>query len=173
MKKILSLIMVILSIFLVVGCGQKVPDVQVKDIVGGIKSQIAEDMKAAGAPEDMFKDGKLGMYMETDLTAEETKPIAELFNEEDIEQSSILQVMINVNSDLIIVLKAKDESKVESLKASLEKVKEQQDNVWSQYLPDQYEKVKNNIIKSKGKYVIYITYSNPESIEAVFDNALK
>ncbi|MCY6370091.1 DUF4358 domain-containing protein [Clostridium ganghwense] len=177
MKRILSLAIVVLSIFAFGGCAKKTPNVPVKDIVESIKNQMTEDMKAAGAPEESFKDGKLPGFMEIDLTSEETepfaKPVKEKYNMEDLEEGIVLQQMMSVKSDLIIVLKAKDESKVENLKAVLEKEKEQQEKIWSQYLPDQYEKVKNNIIKVKGNYLIYITYENPEKIEAIFDNALK
>lgn len=173
MKKILSLTILVLSMFVFVGCGQQAPNVAVKDIVKDINGQIIEDMKAAGVSEDMFKDGMVPGYMEVDLTLETPGPISELFNKEDIEEGIVLQQMINLRSDLIIVIKAKDESKVADLETALEKVKEGQINTWEQYLPDQYEKVKNNIIKSKGKYLIYITYDNPEKIEEIFDNALK
>lgn len=175
MKKILSLIVIIATLFSFVGCTEKAPEVNVpvKDIVANIKEQMIKDMKAAGVPEDMFKDGDLPRYMETDLTSEGQDPISKLFNNEDLEGGIVLQQMMNVKSDLIIVLKAKDESSIDNLKASLEEVKKQQENIWSTYLPDQYEKVKNNIIKVEGNYLVYITYDNPENIETVFNNTLK
>lgn len=175
MKKILSLVLVVAAMLTFVACGQQASgaNVSVNDIVGGIKEHITEDLKAGGVPEDSFEDGMLPGYLELDLTKEEQNPIAELFNKEDIEEGTVLQPMMNVKSDLIIVLKAKDESKVEELKASLEKVKEGQVSTWSQYLPDQYEKVENNVIKSTGKYLVYATYDNPEKIEEIFDNLLK
>ncbi len=176
MKKFFSLAIIVLTVFTFVGCGQQVQEVNVpvKDIVEDIKTQIAEDMKAGGVKEESIKDGKLPGYMETDLTAEEAQgPMLELFNMEDIEEGIILQQMRNIRSDLIIVVKAKDESKVDSIKSSLEKIKEGQDNVWSQYLPDQYEKVKNNITLANGKYLVYITYDSPEKLEEIFVNALK
>ncbi|WP_066496776.1 DUF4358 domain-containing protein [Abyssisolibacter fermentans] len=175
MKKILSLIFIIATLFSFVGCTEKAPEVNVpvKDIVASIKEQMIKDMKAAGVPEDMFKDGDLPRYMETDLTSEGQDPISKLFNKEDLEGGIVLQQMMNVKSDLIIVLKAKDESSIDNLKASLEEVKKQQENIWSTYLPDQYEKVKNNIIKVEGNYLVYITYDNPENIITVFNNTLK
>lgn len=175
MKKILSLLLVTITVFAFVGCSQEAPEVNVpvSDILEAIKEKMAEDMKEAGVSEDNLKDGNLPGYMETDLTSEEQNPTTELFNLEDIEEGIVLQQMINIRSDMIIVLKAKDESKVESLKASLEEVKEGQVNTWSQYLPDQYEKVKNNILKAEGKYLIYVTYDDPEAIEEIFDNLLK
>ena len=45
--------------------------------------------------------------------------------------------------------------------------------MWEMYLPDQFEKVKNNLILSKGTYLIYITYDNPEAIEKIFNEKVK
>ena len=80
--------------------------------------------------------------------------------------------MMNVKSDLIFVLKAADESKVQVLKEALEEQKTKQEGIWSNYLIDQYEKVQNNVIKVNGKYLLYATCDHPENIEAIFDNAL-
>lgn len=175
MKKIIALSVVLLTLLAFVGCSSQETEVNVtiSEIMEAVKNQMADDMKAGGMPEDNFKDGKLPGYMEVDLTGEESQSqIMELFNSEDIEEGVVLQQMINIKSDLIIVVKAKDETKVEGVKESLNKVKEQQENIWSKYLPDQYEKVKNNVIKTNGNYVIYITYDNPESIEEKFESSL-
>jgi uncharacterized protein DUF4358 len=174
MKKFIGLALIVVTIFTFVGCSQttKEVNVPVNDILVAIKEQMSEDMKAAGMPEERFQDGKLPGFMEVDLTEEEN-PMAEIFDNDTIEEGIVLQQMINIKSDLIIVLKAKDKSNVEDLKVALEKVKEQQVNTWSQYLPDQYEKVQNNIIKAEGKYLVYITNDNPENIEEVFENSLK
>ncbi|SHJ72616.1 DUF4358 domain-containing protein [Paramaledivibacter caminithermalis] len=176
MKKIISLAFVVLTLFVFSGCSKQEPNVAVNDIMEDIKNQIAKDMKAAGVPEDSFKDGKLPGILQIDFTSEESDPMIEnmleLLNKEDIEQGIGLVQMMNVKSDQIFVLKAADESKVSILKEALEKQKEKQEQIWSTYLPDQYEKVKNNIIKVNGKYLIYITYDNPEKIEEIFDNFL-
>jgi hypothetical protein len=80
---------------------------------------------------------------------------------------------MNVNSDEIILLKAKDEAHVKSLKEALEREKEAQIKTWEIYLPDQFEKVKNNVIKTNGNYLLYVTYGNPDEIEAIFDSYFK
>lgn len=175
MKKILIVMITIVSLFTFMGCSQKTSEINVPvtDIMKDIKTQIAKDMKANGVPEESFKEGQLPMYMESELTAETPNPMNEIINKEDLEEGMVLELMINIKSDLIIVLKAKDDTKVENLKTSLEKVKEKQSKIWEAYLPDQYEKVKNTIIKSNGNYLVYITYDDAEKIEAAFDNALK
>jgi len=174
MKKILSFIISVLTIFTIAGCGKQAVNVSVSNIITDIKGVIAADMKKDGVDEERFKDGKLPGYIKVDLTSEDNKfsvPIK--INKDDIEEGYILASLINIRSDEIIVLKAKDESKVADLKEKLEEEKQKQIKIWEQYLPDQYEKVKNNIIKTKGKYLIYITANNPEKIEEVFDKAFE
>lgn len=174
MKKIILTVLSLALVFTMVGCSEKTPDVSIKDMMSEIKNIMKEDMIAGGVKEDSFEDGNIPGFMEIDFTAEEKSPFApENINPEDLEEGIFLGQMINIKSDMIIVLKAKDESKVEALKTELEKIHEQQKGIWETYLPDQYEKVQNTIIKTNGNYLIYITYDSPEKIEDVFDNALK
>lgn len=116
------------------------------------------------------------MFQRTDLTDEED-PTGQMYMDtmgidRDLLASGFgYQSMMNVNSTTIIVLEAASADDVPAVKEGLEAYLENQVNIWSQYLPDQYEKVENNIIKTEGNYFIYITYDNPESIEAIFDDA--
>lgn len=151
-------------------------NVPVKDILEAIKEQMKSDLIAGGVPEDNFEEGTIPGFLEQNLKpeVEEENPFFQLdINTENLEEGYILAQMINIKSDQIIVLKASDESVVSNLEAALQQVKESQIAVWEQYLPDQYEKVKNNIIKTEGKYLLYVTYENPEAIEAIFDDMLK
>lgn len=179
MKKLISLLVIALTVVAFAGCNQKETvdtNVSVKDIVENIKAKMAEDMIAGGMPEENLQEGNVPGYMEIDLTADSEENLnlfGDAVNKDDIAEGIVFEQMINVNSNLIIVLKAKDESSVENVKASLDEVKAQQENIWSTYLPDQYEKVKNTIIKNEGLYFIYITYEDPESIETIFDNTIK
>lgn len=202
MKKIIAIITIIMAMSVVfVGCSKdegkdngsniENPDsgdnngdgdkeeeevnVSIDDIAAAIKEQIKNDMIEQGmSEEDFTEEGVIPGYVDGDLKAEEENPMVALdINKEDIEQGRLIAPMINLNSNHIIILKAADESKISDLQAVLESVKESQVGVWEQYLPDQYEKVKNNIIKTNGKYLLYVTYDNPEKIEEIFDNLLK
>lgn len=166
----------------IVGCSnqsnekrEKAPKVSLKEINTAIKEQLAEDMKAQGAGEDVLVDGNLQGYIEVDLM-NESDPSTPVYMEkmkldkEEIEDGVVLAAMMNINSDEIILLKAKDESNVKSLKEALEREKEIQIKTWEIYLPDQYEKVKNNVIKTNGKYLLYVTSEHPEKLEEIFDS---
>lgn len=175
MKRIISLSLIILAVFNFVACGSKsdIKNVKVNDIVQEVKGVIIKDLRNVGIPEESFELEEVPGYLTLDLAKEEDRQMFNMFNQEDFESGAIIQQMMNVNSDLIIILKAKDNNKVDSLKKSLEEVKESQVNTWSQYLPDQYEKVKKNIIKVEGQYLIYITYADADKIEDIFTRLLK
>lgn len=148
------------------------------EIVTAIKEQVAEDMKEGGFGEEVFVDGNLASYLETDLTAPEESDSAIWIeklglNKEEIANGRVITAMMNVNADEIIVIEAKEEKHVESLKAALERELDNQDQTWKQYLPDQYEKVGNNSIIVNGKYLLYVTYTQPDRIEKVFNSSFK
>ncbi|GMQ56459.1 hypothetical protein AN1V17_08520 [Vallitalea sediminicola] len=202
MKKIIAIITIIMAMSVVfVGCSKEDNDkdsgsnienpdsgdkdddgdkeeevnVSVDDIAAAIREQIKQDMIEQGmSEEDFTEEGVIPGYIDGDLKSEEENPMITIeINKEDIEEGRLIAPMINLNSNQIIILKASEESKVSDLQAVLESVKESQVGVWEQYLPDQYEKVKNNIIKTNGKYLLYVTYDNPEKIEEIFDDLLK
>lgn len=183
MKRILSLLIFTAILSLLVGCTEqaidekeKAPKVSLEEIATQIKEQIAEDMKAKGAGEDVLVDGNLQSFIETDLKeSEEDDPAVAILlekmqlNKEEFNSGIVIAAMMNVNSDEIILLEASDEAHVDKLKESLERELEAQIHTWEQYLPDQYEKVKKNIITTKGNYLLYVTYEHPEKIKEVFD----
>lgn len=183
MKKIYSIFVLIFALCLaVVGCSnesndkkEEAPKVSLEEMTTAIKEQMAEDMKAQGAGEDVLVDGNLQSYIEVDLMNEKD-PSTPVYlekmklNKEEIEEGVVLAAMMNINSDEIILLKSKDEANVKSLKEALEREKEIQIKTWEVYLPDQYEKVKNNVIKTNGKYLLYVTSEDPEKLVEIFDS---
>ena len=186
MRKI-GVLVVIMCLVVLSGCSSESKDGAKKEahasfdeIIISIKEQVAEDLKADGVEEDVLVDGKLIYHVETDLTAtEDSDPAVAIWiekmglNQEELANGRVIAAMMNVNADEIILLEAKDEKQVAALKESLEKELNGQVQTWEQYLPDQYEKVKNNIIKTNGKYLLYVTYTHPDNIEKVFDSSFK
>lgn len=184
MEKI-KVVAVIMLLALLAGCSsgsksekEEAETVSFDEIIIDIKEQIATDLKDGGVEEDVLVDGKLVYYMETDLTAsEDSDPAVAVWIEkmgltkEEITNGKVIAAMMNVNADEIILLEAKDKKQVASLKESLEKELEGQVQTWKQYLPDQYEKVEKNVIKTNGNFLLYVTYTHPEKIEKVFDNS--
>lgn len=173
MNKIIKGISLIMIIgILATGCSNdskqtnEAEDVPLEKIYEEIKEKVDTDT-----------DGNIGGYLQIDLLEEDgVDPSADIYQEtlqlddNNIKNGFVLAAMMNVNADEIILLEASDENKVDELLKMLEQQLENQIQVWETYLPDQYEKVKNNIIKTNGNYLLYVTYENPEEIEAIFDS---
>ena len=56
----------------------------------------------------------------------------------------------------IILIKVNNENEISKAVDLLTKRKEQVYKTWEQYLPDQFEMVKNGVIKTNGKYAALI-----------------
>ncbi len=180
MKKLAGLAVMMMAVMMT-ACGTQSGDapnkdavskVEYADIMSNIRDQVAEDLKDEGVDD-------LGQtHQETNLTEpEEDDSAADIWmekmklNPEILANGTVLAALMNVNADEIILLEAKDEDQVDELKTSLENELAAQDQTWKQYLPEQYEKVKNNKIVTKGKYLLYVTYTNPEAIEKAFNDS--
>lgn len=124
---------------------------------------------------DMSEDEILNGYFLEDLTEEDEESFANMAVEQMeldtdlLANGRVIGAMMNVNSDEIFVLEAKSEDEVDALKESLERELENQIQTWEQYLPDQHEKVKNNIIETKGNFLLYVTFSDEEKIVDAFN----
>jgi len=165
MKRILSLAIAFLCVFALVGCGKeeaKVPNVPVKDIVTAIEGEF--DLEG---------------LMEIDLSSEEMDELSKSMiegyqiNPEDVEEGILKFAMINLDARELIILKAKDESKLPELQAALEKRVETQLLAFENYVPKNYEMVQNHLLKTKGNYIILAIGEDVEKIDEIFENTLK
>ncbi|MCM1988743.1 DUF4358 domain-containing protein [Oceanirhabdus seepicola] len=165
MKRILSLAIAFLCVFSLVGCGKeeaKVPNVPVKDIVTAIEGEF--DLEG---------------LMELDLTSEEMDELSKSMiegygiNPEDVEEGIIKCAMINLDARELVILKAKDESKIPDLTAALEKRVETQLQAFENYVVKNYEMVENHLLKTKGNYIILAISEDVEKIDEIFENTLK
>lgn len=162
-------LLVALTIILLAACGSNDKEGNASVDLEGLFEDIKETVKADG-------DGDLTGMVEGDLL-EADDPMIEMIageldiSDTDIKEGYVLASAMNINADEIILLEAKEAEAIAELEGKLEDYLEMQHNVWESYLPDQFAKVENTIIKSKGNYIIYITYEEPEKIEKVFDEA--
>src|SRR5690606_1078059 len=188
MKRLISFSFMLVLLLTLAACNKEEDNgknkesnaVALDEVLTALKEEMATHLEDVGMPDAFKEDGSLDGYIQSDLVhPSEDDQQSAMFLErlgiksDDLEAGFVIAAMMNINSDEIILLQAKDDSKVEELEAALKKELEAQTSTWEQYLPDQYEKVKNNIIKTKGNYLIYITYEDPEALEAVFDEKLK
>lgn len=71
---------------------------------------------------------------------------------------------MNVHASMYIIIEAKD-GKAEDVKAELNTYAENYEQMWSTYLPEQYELVKNRRLGSTGNYVYLIIAENAAELE--------
>ena len=174
MKNLKLMLGALLMIVLTVGCSkdkQETPssgEVSPKEVINQIQAELAK------AYDVSLEDGVLPGYALIDMTNQDEMAMYEgIFNPEDIKSGYILQNLMNVRSELIMVAEGKDAKATESIKSSYEKVLSNQEATWSTYLPDQYELVKNNKIKTKGNYILYVTSEESEKIIKLCEKAVK
>jgi len=80
--------------------------------------------------------------------------------------------MMNVHATEIFVAQVA-QGQMENVKAAIEARKGVLDATWSMYLPDQYELVKNSIVVEKDGYILFAVTEHIESIQAIFEEAIK
>lgn len=158
MKKLI--VLAVALTLLISGCGSKkneVASVPVMDIVTAIQEKTVMN-----GPTDT-------------VNLKENSDVAKMLSisSEDIAEGVYVKAMINIRADELIVLKAADESSVARLKKALEDEGTAQENNWSTYLPDQYEIVKNRIIKQEGPYLMLFIGAKPDVAEQTFTSMLK
>ena len=87
-------------------------------------------------------------------------------NEDQYEEVVGKMPMTNVQASMYLVIKAKDES-VDTVKEKVEAYASAQERIWSTYLPEQYELVKQRKLDVIGNYVYLVISENASEIEEI------
>ncbi len=85
-------------------------------------------------------------------------------NRENVVKAAGQIPSMNVHARMYIIIEAQ-EGKAEDVKAELNTYAENYEQMWSTYLPDQYELVKNRRLGSTGNYVYLIIAENAVELE--------
>lgn len=104
-----------------------------------------------------------GEIMTMELDKETIQTLMEI-PEEQVEEVVGKIPMVNVQASMYIIAKATP-GNVNAVKEKIEAYGNTQDEIWSRYLPEQYEYVKNRKIVVKGDYVYMVIAENVEEIE--------
>lgn len=167
MKKIISVMLVVVIAVSLVGCKKaKEVDVKTQDLINSIGESIAKDANVSSKEE-------LG-WNEVDLLSENGSAILEMMNLDPnlLEEAIYYENPMNVRADRIIIAKVKEEKDVNTVKLAFDELKQAQEADWEQYLPDQYQKVKEGQVIVKDKFVFYFVYEDIASIKKIVDDAL-
>ncbi|MEF3353997.1 DUF4358 domain-containing protein [Paenibacillus sp. GYB006] len=161
MKKMILMLMTFTMV--IAGCGT-----QKAEEVNEVNVPVSQLMEVIMQKTEMNKDQFFDINLKEDTETAKNLGIDPTI----IEEGQYMKAMMNVHADEFIILKASDASNVEELKAALEKEVANQERNWSTYLPEQYEKVKNHIIKQQGNYLALLISDDAEKMEQAFTNAL-
>lgn len=161
MKKMILMLMTFTMV--IAGCGT-----QKAEEVNEVNVPVSELMQVVSEQTEMNTDQFYNINLKEDTETAENLGI----DPATIEEGQYMKAMMSVHADEFIILKASDSSKVEELKSALEKEVANQEQLWSTYLPEQYEKVQNHIIKQQGNYLILLISDDAEKMEQAFTNAL-
>ena len=94
-------------------------------------------------------------------------------NPADFEQVLVYGSMMNVKSNEIILIKAKDASGAAKAKEILNQRLAALDEQWKRYLPDQYELVKAGTVNANGLYLALVVADGAKSAVSTFNSLTK
>ena len=104
---------------------------------------------------------EIGMMSEN-LDATALKDLYDL-DINDLQSYDVRMALINVQANEIAMFEAKD-GKIDTIKKGVEKRIENLKELWSQYLPDQYELVKNAQTYENGNYYFFVVRADAKEI---------
>ncbi len=154
MKKLLSLFLVVLLCFMLASCAKKTS---------------LDTVSAKSAVEE------LGLFPEnmTYVTDEELTSMG--LDKDKLNKYLIARPLMNVQSSLYIVALPNKGSETE-VKNSIDDFMKSYENMWSQYLPEQYALVENRLVTdiktSEGTYYVYIISENNDKVLEALKSAV-
>lgn len=128
------------------------PELSISEVANKLISVIPSDEhNMAELPKELYKD----MYG---------------IDASQYEEVLVFGSMMSVKANEIILIKVKNESQLSGAKKLLEERKAQVYKTWEQYLPDQFELVKQAKISTNGKYAALIIAPYSDKINNTFMN---
>ncbi len=170
MKRFLSIIIVSIFILSLSGCkdnkSENMPknEIKMSTLESAIKAAIKARLITEGAESTEFDGEILPNYRSIFLSDVSALNIPDEYDLSIFDDGVAVMHKSADNSDLIAIAKVKD-SKQSSAEGLALRLRDFQMGMTDSYLPNQTTKIKNNIIKTIGNYIIYITYSDPQYIE--------
>ncbi|TQR46472.1 DUF4358 domain-containing protein [Paenibacillus popilliae] len=154
-KRSFALLIFVFAISAFVGCASEQSDINVS--AAKIEHQMKQSVKL-----DKLKKGD----------AHKLKKLYDLGSEQ-VEDFLLYTASSNVKADEIVVLKVKDESLIDSVKASIAQRIDAQAVKFKDYRPDEYALLEKHVLKVKSHYVLFVVSADAEQIKKAFDSALE
>lgn len=128
------------------------PQLSASEVMGKIMAALPNTYNLSEMPEEIYE----GVYK---------------INPADYDSVSIYGAMINVKSNEVIVIKAKDANGLEKAKTALNARKKALEEQWKRYLEDQYQIVLGGKVVTKGLYAALIIAEGAQSGANAFNSA--
>ncbi|EPY05020.1 hypothetical protein PAALTS15_22523 [Paenibacillus alvei TS-15] len=154
-KRFFALLILVFAISAVLGCASEQSDINVS--AAKIEEQMKQSVKL-----DKLKKGD----------AHKLKKLYDLGTEQ-VEDFLLYTASSNVRADEIVVIKVKDESQIDSIKARITQRVDAQAVKFKDYRPDEYALVEKHVLKVKSQYILFAVSADTEQIEKAFDTALE
>jgi len=91
----------------------------------------------------------------------------------DIKEGYALQGKRVTQASLIVVVEGVDKEATDRLEEAFNKAIAEQMDIWKDYIPDQYDMVKNNEIDREGNFLAYITSKHVDTLTEIFENTVR
>jgi len=151
---LISLSFILLSLFLIAGCGQ---DETRNPSVTEIRDEISKSVNIS----EMIPGD------------EETLTFLYEVTMDDIEEFMLYTAPSNIQADELAIIKVKDRSKLEKIKSHMAQRVENQAASFKDYLPEEYALIERHVLKSRGNYILLAISDEADQIEEIFDESFK
>lgn len=92
---------------------------------------------------------------------------------EDLEDFMLYTPSTNIEANEIAIMKVKDSSKVNDIKARISARIDSQTVNFKDYLPEEYYLIEKHVLKVRDNYIIFAISDDAEKIEKIFDESFK
>ncbi|NWL88071.1 MULTISPECIES: DUF4358 domain-containing protein [unclassified Paenibacillus] len=108
-----------------------------------------------------------------DLKAGDRTKLQKLYklNADNVDDFILYISTSNVRADELVIVKLKDASQAESVKAKIRQRIDAQKIKFKDYRPDEYYWVEHHVLKTKGPFVLFAVSKEADKIERAFDDA--
>lgn len=121
-----------------------------------------------------FKDIDEKIEKATDVSnmrAEDKEKLKKLYDidADKLEDFKFYRAESNVKADELLILKVKDKKDIDDIKNKINKRIEKQETSFKDYLPKEYDLIKNSVVKTKEDFVLFIASSDADKVAGEFD----
>ena len=152
MKKIIYLLIMVLSILTFSACGKATANPVAKDVTASIISDFSSDSMT-----ELSAD-RVNSYYDIDL--------------KKLEDFSIYIEGSGGYADEVAIFKVKDNKDIEDIKASIDDRIKNRLKDFDGYNSEELVKIKDNLVLVKGKYILFVISENNDKAKSTFNAAL-